>query len=261
MKETLNTISYFLLIILLTFGCSNDNQTDTKVKKSEILKASVIDNNESDFTSNFEEKFSDTISLGHYDLIIHQTDNVVRLIDYPNSNLAYHKKDLTETNKYVTKKSDTLSFLLQNGAHFKLVDVPYIEDESNFSEAVSYHYVNSIGNYWQVDALCYEYNFTIFVNKYSGDTLQTIAPGPISPSKNLLLCSNVDLETRYTENGIELFELQKNTHNKIGFEEISDWGIFDLEWISNNKLKALKVDMTEDYNYELRNITIEIVRK
>jgi hypothetical protein len=261
MKNTLNIILYFLSIILVTYGCSNDPEMDANAQKNEIVNVSDLEDEEQGISTNIQEKFSDTISIGNYDLIINQTDTIVRLIDYPNSKLSYYKKDLTDTNNYVTKMSDTLTFLLENGEHFKLVDVPYNEDDSNFSEAVTYHYVNSIGNYWQVDALCYEYNFTILVNKHSGDTIQAIAPGPISPSKNLILCSNVDLETQYTENGLELYELKKNAHIKIGFKEIANWGIFEMEWISDNKLKALKVDMTEEYNYELRNITIEIVRK
>ncbi|MEX1001964.1 MAG: hypothetical protein WDZ35_07605 [Crocinitomicaceae bacterium] len=261
MKNTLNIALYFLSVFFLTYGCSTDPKIDTNVKKDEIINISDLEDKLQDSLPNIQEKFSDTISIGNYDLIINQTDTVVRLVDYPNSKLPYSKKEPVDANNYIIKISDTLTFPLGNGEYFKLVDVPYNEDDSNFSEAVSYHYVNSIGNYWQVDALCYEYNFTILVNKQSGDTIQTIAPGPISPSKNLILCSNVDLETQYTENGIELYELHKNTHTKIGFKEIANWGLFEIEWISDNKLKALKVDMTEDYNYELRNVTIELKRK
>jgi len=261
MKNTLNITLCFLSIVLVTYGCSNDTEIDTNFQKNEIHNVLDMKEKNQNVSPNIQEKFSDTISIGDYDLIINQTDTVVRLIDYPNSKLPYYQKDHADTNNCITKTLDTLTFLLENGEYFKLIDVPYNEDESNFSEQVSYHYVNSIGNYWQVDAICYEYNFTILINKYSGDTLQTIAPGPISPSKNLLICSNVDLETQYTENGIELYELKNNTHNKIGFKEISEWGIFEMEWISDNKLKALKVDMTKEFNYELRNVTIDIVRK
>jgi len=141
-----------------------------------------------------------------------------------------------------------------------LINEPYLEDESNYAENVSYHYVNSIGDYWQVDALCYEYNFTVLVNQYTGDTINTIAPGPISPSKRFIICSNVDLETQYTENGIELFELKNNHHSKIGFTEITNWGLFQIEWITDNKLKAIKVDMTENYSYILTNVTINLIK-
>ena len=38
-----------------------------------------------------------------------------------------------------------------------------------------------------------------------------------------MFCSNVDLESQYTENGVEMFELFDDGHTKIGFTEILNW--------------------------------------
>ena len=260
MKTTPQTFIYLLILFFLNSACSNELENTQDSPTEDLAAISSSENTDTVVERNLPNLFSDTLTIGNYYLIIHQTDTSVTLVDYPKSNLKYTKKELPDTSR-VIKNPDSLTFLLKNGTKFSLKDVGYLEDESNFLETVSYHYVNSIGNYWQVDALCYEYNYTVLINQYSGDTINTIAPGPISPSKRLMLCSNVDLESQYTENGIEIFELSDNRHTKIGFTEILNWGLFEIEWISDTRLKAVKVDMTEKYDYELRNVVIELVKK
>lgn len=253
-------LSSFLTLMLVSCSeTSVTNENDVLSDQQEEIENDTIE--EAEISIKKPALFVDTIIVGSYQLIVRQIDSTTRIVDFPKPDLAYYRAHNEDTIDRVTQYEDSITFQLGNGETLNLVNVDYVEEEGEFSESVSYQFVNSIDNYWQACAICYEYDFTVLINKENGDTIRTIDPGPISPSKDLIICSNVDLESMFTENGIEIFELTPTSHKKVGFIELIEYGLNDMEWISQNKLKAVKVKVTDDYKYELSNVTIEVIKK
>ena len=113
-------------------ACSNEPENTEDVHEEDLAAISSSENVDTVVERNLPNLFSDTLTLGNYYLIIHQTDISVRRVDYPNSNLNYTKEELSDLGINVIKNPDSLTFLLKNGSQFSLKDVDYFEDESNF---------------------------------------------------------------------------------------------------------------------------------
>lgn len=262
MKSIVIAISSLLLLFLINVGCSSTPESSENVDPETENKDTIeILESDSPLTDPDSNLLVDRLIVGKYKVIVTQTDETMTLVDSHSKYEPIDEKKLLKTTSGVNRNADALLFTLRSGENVRLTDVNISEDEGNFLETVSYQYEKTIKNYWQLKALCYEYHFTVIMNQITGDTIRSIAPGAFSPSNDLLFCSNIDMESQFTPNGIEIYELSKGYHSKIGFARISNWGLKDLVWISDTKLTATRVDVTDRMTYELRNVTIELIER
>ncbi len=200
---------------------------------------------------------SDTLHLGSYVLELHSGGPVKISKTYDGEWSADEKLPHTPR---IRRTGDSLILTLNNGKTVSLVNIPFWDDAEgnhNMDETVNYAYFRDIGNYWEVQAFCYECNYMVFVNKETGKTFTTIGPGVISPSGNLLFCANIDLEAGFSLNGIELYRKESQGYSLVATRELP-WSIHQLRWKNDSTIAGQRVGLTEDMDFELFEVELRV---
>jgi len=165
----------------------------------------------------------------------------------------------------VSRNSDTLLFLLENGDTTMIIDVPYIEGDENTRGnehlTAQYSFQGSVpgANYWHLHAGGYEGHWSVLINKKNGFKV-VLSGNPISsPNGEYLMAVNPDIESGYTINCLELFEVLDDSLREIGSYEPADWGPKSVKWISEDELIITKMTIcpdTDNFEYCYENVLL-----
>ncbi|MEO9533876.1 MAG: hypothetical protein ABJG68_02680 [Crocinitomicaceae bacterium] len=169
-----------------------------------------------------------------------------------------NEEDYIDTDKSVFRVGDKLFFILNSGDTTVLANEPFDEENPNYNESAIYRFVGSVEgiNHWEIFTIGYECHYTILLNKDSGNITKVIGRPVASPSSELILCGNPDLESGYTINGFDLVEYKKDRLLKIGQLELLDWGPYECSW-KNDSVAIIKKGIMDE-TYTLRKSCIEM---
>lgn len=135
--------------------------------------------------------------------------------------------------KYFSRTQEVLQLFLSNGQKVELRDVSKESDED-----IYYTYQNyfSAINTYLIRGQLYEGDCYLIVNRDNGEKKFIIGEIYPSPSGKLIIAINEDLEAGYSNNGMQLIEIQGGKYIKKFTIEGGGWAPVSLKWISDRSV-------------------------
>lgn len=148
----------------------------------------------------------------------------------------------------VDRIDDTL-FFKTDDTTIVLINSYFNEEEQNYDAAqykiIAYH---KEANIYELFVNSYEYYCYMLVDMNYANEIYTIGRPLFSEDLKYIFVSNVDLETQYTENGFELYNLERNGYVLVERVILDLWGIGKASWQNEHKLVISKVTLDEHYD-------------
>jgi hypothetical protein len=132
----------------------------------------------------------------------------------------------------IQRAQDTLRLPLRDGTSAILIDTVAVQ----FSDPVTLHTVvgTVTDRFWLVDVQHYEGGSTVLVDRVDGASYPMwIEPLP-SPTGSWLFVGSFDLEAGYSPNGMQMFQVRRDTV-VLNFESRPEnWGPTDARWLGDS---------------------------
>lgn len=219
-------VSIFILITLIFISCSTDVKEETPVQ--EVVPKTLISE-------------IDTFYGGGNLLAIDDTTESVF------NAFCKFKRDTSETNsiakdsKSVSRIGDTLFLKLDNGTTKKLRS----QTDSEGSDFAAYTYINKLSdiNYFVVFCSGMEWFSYLAINAKTGKETYICGAPAVSPNKKYLAASCFDLQAGFVFNGIQMYDIGKDSLIPNWNRELTKWGANEIAWINDHTLVAKKLSI------------------
>lgn len=258
--KTKQIVFYHILyvIVLITAGCQNgSNEEENYNSNLEIL----AEEPDSGLTSNLgpleEKEEYDTLRQGDNQLLfkplnkVTDADNATVLNnevslagdydDYYEKVLENERNLARKYKKYFKVNAKEISIKLTNG---RTVKFPRWDGEYGFNLEHYFPETNYVLMYVQHE----EGNSWLLMNRKNGFQKDVEGKPYFSPDGKKVLTANVDLESGYSFNGFECFDVQGDTLEKRFAIATKDWGPQDVKWVTNSSADIAKAFMVLQNN-------------
>jgi hypothetical protein len=197
---------------------------------------------------------NDTFYAGNHLLYITDTskaafDGVFKPTDTSEINNLNINKD------FVTRRGDTLLFLLSNGKTKKLISTHYVEGMDSFTEYKYLGRIKSI-NYHVIFVQLYEAFSYLMINAESGKETTLWGVPSVSPNKKQVAASCFDLQAGFVYNGIQIFNVANDSLTPKWSRELTKWGADNIAWLNDECLVAEKMQLDSSQNAVTSHIKI-----
>lgn len=160
----------------------------------------------------------------------------------------------------ISRSGDTLSIDTEVGS-IQLVNSVYNELLENY-EAANFKLLSLDSEHKIIDlgADSYEWSSHLWIDLETGRQLETNGAPIFSPDGSLIFCSNVDLETNFTQNGFEVYQRTHDGFIALGTMHELDWTIARATWINNRTLSVVKATVDDKYQeiFQSGLLTLEL---
>lgn len=217
-------VSLLVLITLILFSCGTDKKDETVVQEPTIIKTLISE--------------TDTFYGGGNLLAVKDTTESVF------KSLFSFKRDTSEKNNiardaaFVSRIGDTLYLKLDNGDVKKLIS----NRNSESDDFLAYDYIEKINDigYYLVFVSYYEAFQYLMINAKTGKETYMCGSPAVSPNKKYLAASCCDLQAGFVFNGIEMYDVEKDSLKLNWKRELRKWGADDITWLNDHTLIAKK---------------------
>jgi len=163
------------------------------------------------------------------------------------TSLYKFKRDTSETNsiakdpKFVSRNGDTLYLKLENGTIKKLGN----QTDSEGPDFAAYTYITKLSdiNYYVVFCSGMEWFSYLAINAKTGKETYMCGAPAVSPNKKYLASSCFDLQAGFVFNGIEMYDIEKDSLKLNWKRELTKWGAEELAWMDDHTLVAKKLSI------------------
>jgi hypothetical protein len=219
-------VSLLALITILFISCSTETKEAPVVASSESKK--LISE-------------LDTFYGGGNLLVVADTSETVF------SSFYNFKRDTSETRSIkknansVSRIGDTLFLKLDNGTTKKLKSQTGSEGE----DFAAYTYIAKLSdiNYYVVFCSGMEWFSYLAINAKNGKETYLCGAPAVSPNKKYLVSSCCDLQAGFVFNGIEMYNIEKDSLKLNWKRELTKWGADDITWMNDHVLIAKKLQV------------------
>lgn len=245
-----------LIIAFIIIACSSDPEPLSSINQTTIDSTA-----ETSIDTTYKVIENDSLQIGACTFLISESPDTT-LFQGIDPFQQGNEAETLPIDKQVKRIGDSLIFNLSNGKELIIVDNPF-DQESNNLDAALYTFNGSIGasNYWELNALGYEYHWYTIINKTNGEMRLTSGKPALSPNGKTLLCVNGDLDVQYTVNGLELFKVGQDSIELIGENELETWGPYAVKWLNNSEILITKGIMGNElnhYNMQYSNVLLTL---
>lgn len=225
-------VSLLALITPIFFSCSSDKKEETVKQIPTITKTLVSE--------------IDTFYGGASLLILSDTTEIA-FRHFAAAEPDSSEKNNLSQNPEVKRNGDTLFIVLKNNSVKTLVSKPYVEGADDLTE---YKYLGKTQpiNYHLIYVGLYEGFTYLMVNADNGRETYMCGLPVVSPDKKHLAASYFDLQAQFVFNGIEMYDVTKDSLKLKWRRELTKWGADNITWMNNNTLLAEKMYLDTNQN-------------
>jgi hypothetical protein len=223
-KMILPTLAFYL------FSACSSSQSDNNTSETDGGSSSGV-------SSSAEPVGIGPLSVLDTDNIkIYETgDTVVQLPETPVADSASEISALTKDTR-VTRVGEGLTFQLKSG-ETKVLKENKTTDGDGYE---AYTYLQSLDEIGQWLVLCsyYESMDYLLIDQQLGTETHLWGYPVISPDKNHILTSMVDLEAGFVPNGFQLWTIEEDNIILAYEQELAEWGFDKSIWTNGNEILA-----------------------
>jgi hypothetical protein len=224
-------VSILALITLILISCSTDVKEETPAQP-EIVK-SLISELDTFYGGKALLYVTDTTETGFKNFFTWK----------PDTSESNNLKQNTE----VKRTGDTLFITLKNNNIKKLISKPYVEGADDLTEYKYLGKINSI-NYHVLYVGFYEAFAYLMVNADNGKETYMCGLPSLSPNKKYVAASCFDLQAGFVFNGIQMYDVMKDSLKPNWSRELTKWGADNITWLDDHNLLAEKMYLDTSQN-------------
>lgn len=234
-------LSIVALLVIL-YSCSTETKNEEKAAEPKVM----VSETDSICTSSGIMFLSDTSQQAFISLYK----------DIPDTSEA---NNLKLNAKEVSRHGDTLRITFA-----KLGTRSYINnsDDELSEEFINYRYVGKLKNInYHILFVSYIESFSyLAVNAETGKETDLCGMPAVSPDRTKLIAGCYDLAAGFVFNGLEFFEVTKDSLRPLWERELSKWGPGHMAWLDNQTLLAEKNSVDSTMNTFTSYIKISNVK-
>lgn len=225
-------VSYLTLILFLLFSCTTEKKEET-ISEEPLVKKTLLSEIDTFYAGGTFINISDTSESAFSNFFITKPDS---------SELNNLKQ-----NPDVKRNGDTLFITLRNDTVKQLISKPYVEGSDDVTE---YKYLGKLKgiNYHLIYVALYEAFTYLVINAENGKEAYLCGVPAVSPNSKYLAASCFDLQAGFVFNGIQMYEITKDSLKMDWSRELGKWGADHITWMDNHTLLAEKMYLDTSQN-------------
>jgi len=264
----MKSLKSLLLLMIIGFSSCTDSTTDAVVFSNPL---------DSLFSSTPETRFTGALDTTGFSMLVASISNNTYAQLYTDNSLDSLKSELCDslesgcskaferacietTQGKVSRSSETLTLVLENGKSKQFVNK--LSTDNSF---INYQFlrIDARGN--RILAVFYYESYAyLIVNPFTGHECITIGEPILSPNLVHYISVNYDMGSRYTNNGVQLIAVSKDSSFQIGMIDPISWGGEEVKWLDDSTVfvkqkSLLEKDTSAQENYGAIRIKLKRV--